>query len=377
VLTLHIDTERTWRGGEQQVLYLLEGLRSYGVPSVLLAQPNSPLFERARAAGVDVRELRVRGEADLESGWRIARLVEDESFDLVHCHTSHAHSIALAARVIAKRRDAPKIVVARRVDFSIFRHSFLHLNGIKYRRCDRIVAVSQRVKDVLTSDGIAPEIVSIVRDGIDVERISRAPDRTAELRARYGIGDGQPLILNVAHMAHHKGQCHLVDAMPAILAERPDARTVVVGHGELRESLEARARGLGLGSRLVFAGFQPPDEIPSFLKAADVFAFPSVEEGLGSSLLDAMAAGVPIVASRAGGIPEIIRDDETGVLVEPGDPGALARGILRLLNDRAAARRIASAATCYVRTQGTKERMVEETAVIYRRTLASAVPSPA
>src|SRR5262249_13584628 len=158
--------------------------------------------------------------------------------------TSHAHSIALAARVFAKRGDAPKLVVARRVDFSIYRHSFLHLNGFKYRQCDRIVAVSQRVKDVLVRDGVEPELVSIVRDGIDLDRIADAPERTSELRSRFGIAEGERVVLNVAHMAHHKGQCHLVDAAPAILAARPDARILIVGGGELREFLEARARGL-------------------------------------------------------------------------------------------------------------------------------------
>jgi glycosyltransferase involved in cell wall biosynthesis len=366
VKTLHLDTERTWRGGEQQLFYLLEGLRARGLPAAVLARPGSPLLERARGAGFDARPLEVRGEADVRAAWTLARGLREERFDVLHCHTSHAHSVAIAARLLTPRAIMPRLVVARRVDFSIFRHSFLGLNGLKYRRVDKIVAVSEAVRDVLSRDGVDPRSIAVVRDGIEVERIERAPERTDEIRRGLGLRAGERLVANVAHMAGHKGQRYLVAAVPAIRAARPEARVAIFGEGELREELEAQARALGLGEGLIFAGFRPPDEIPSILKAADVFAFPSVEEGLGSSLFDAMAAGAPIVASRAGGIPEIVRDGETGLLVPPRDPDALARAVVRVLDDRALAEGLAEAARRFVRAEGTKERMVDETIAVYR-----------
>ena len=146
---------------------------------------------------------------------------------------------------------------------------------------------------------------------------------------------------------------------------------MIFGEGELCNELQGQARVLRIGDGLIFAGFRPPDEIPSILKAADVFVMSSVEEGLGTSLFDAMAAGAPIVATRAGGIPEIVRDGETGLLVPTRDSAALAEAVVRLLNYAALARRLSDAAGVFVRRDGTKERMVEQTVRVYTELVQS------
>jgi glycosyltransferase involved in cell wall biosynthesis len=368
--SLHIDTEPTWRGGEQQLFYTVEGLRARGLPAAVLAQPGSPLLERALAAGFDAQAFRIHGEADLAAAWRLSRLLRDRHFDILHCHTPHAHSIGVLARWLTPAEWRPKLVVTRRVDFSIRRvGDLLGLSPLKYNRADCIIAVSQAVRDVLVRDGVDASRIALVREGIDVERIERAPDRAGELRASLGIRDGERIVANVAALTAHKGQRYLVEAVPRIRSAHPGARIVIFGEGELHAELEKQARTLALGDGLVFAGFRPPDEIPSILKAADVFVLPSVEEGLGTSLFDAMAAGTPIVATRAGGIPEIVRDGETGLLVPPRDSAALANAIIRLLGDAVLAQRLAAAAGRYVRAEGTKERMVEETIRVYESLL--------
>lgn len=365
--SLHIDTEPTWRGGEQQLFYTLEGLCARGLLATLLAQPGSPLVERARAAGFDARAFRMRGELDLVAAWRLVRLLREECFDIVHCHTPHAHAIAVAALWFASANPRPKLVVARRVDFSIRRRAdVLGLSSRKYNRADCIIAVSQAVREILVRDGVKASKIAFVREGIDVARIERAPDRAPEIRASLGIREGERIVANVAALTAHKGQRYLLEAVPVIRAARPEARVVIFGQGELRDELERHARALGLGDGLIFAGFRSPEEIPSILKAIDVFVLSSVEEGLGTSLFDAMAAGAPIVATRAGGIPEIVRDGETGLLVPPRDPAALAGAVTRVLNDASLARRLAEAAGRFVRSAGTKERMVEETLRVYR-----------
>jgi glycosyltransferase involved in cell wall biosynthesis len=364
--TLHIDTEPTWRGGEQQLFYTLEGLRARGLPATLLAQPDSPLLERARGAGFDAQAFRIRGEADVAAAWRMSRLLRERRFDILHCHTPHAHAIAAFARWLAPPERRPKLVVARRVDFSIRRRGdLLGLSRRKYARADAIIAVSQAVRDVLARDGVDSSRIFVVRSGIDVARIERAPDRPGEIRTTLGIREGGRLVVNVAALTAHKGQRYLLDAVPRIRAAHPDARVAIFGAGELRGALEEQARALALGGGLIFAGLRPPDEIPSILKAAHVFVLPSVEEGLGTSLYDAMAAGAPIVATRAGGIPEIVRDGETGLLVPPRDAAALAAAINRVLSDAALARRLTENAARFVRAEGTKERMVEETILVY------------
>jgi len=364
--SLHMDTERTWRGGEQQLLYTAEGLRDRGMPVTVLAQPDSPLFECARAAGLDTRAFSVRSEADLGAARRLKKLLRSEPFDIVHCHTPHAHAIAVAALWVLPAALRPKLVVSRRVDFSIRRRGDLFgLSIRKYNRADRILAVSAAVRGILIRDGVDAARITLVREGIDVARIERAPQRTAEIRAMLGIRENERLIGNVAALTAHKGQRYLVEAVPAVRAALPGARVAIFGEGELRSELEAQARSLGLGDALVFAGFRPPEEVPAILKALDLFVMSSVEEGLGTTLFDAMAAGTPIVATCAGGIPEIVRDGETGLLVEKRDPQALAAAVVRMLTDAPLAKRLAAAAGEFVRREGTKERMVEETLRAY------------
>jgi len=243
--SLHIDTEPTWRGGEQQLFYTLEGLRARGLPAALLAQPGSPLLERARAAGFDAQPFRIHGEADLPAAWRLSRLLRERHFDILHCHTPHAHSIAVLARWLTAAEWRPKLVVARRVDFSIRRKSdILGLSRRKYNRADCIIAVSQAVRDVLVRDGVDASRIVVVCEGIDVERIERAPDRARELRASLGIREGERIVANVAALTAHKGQRYLLEAVPQIRAAHPAARIVIFGEGELRAELEKQARTL-------------------------------------------------------------------------------------------------------------------------------------
>jgi len=367
--TLHIDTELTWRGGEQQVLYTLEGLRQRNLYATLLAQPGSPLLERAQASGINVRAFPIHGEADLAAAWRLAHILRREEFQILHCHTPHAHAIAIAARWFTRQGRFPKLVVARRVDFSVAQRDYFGLSRRKYNRADCVISVSQAVRDVLVRDGVDPHKIVLVREGIDVARIDAAPDRHDQVRHSLGLREGEKLVANIAALTDHKGQRYLVEAVPAIRAARPDARVVIFGEGELRGALEAQARALGLGDTLIFAGFRPPDEIPSILKAVDVFVFPSILEGLGTSLFDAMAAGTPIVASRVGGIPELVRDGQTGLLVTPRDPQALARAVVRLLDSPELARQLRESARRFVQAEGTHHRMVEETIRVYEQLL--------
>ena len=327
------------------------------------------MSERARAAGHPVHELRMRGEVDPLAVAALRRLILRGGFQVVHAHTSHAHTLlSLAAATIPAGRR-PRVVVARRVDFSIYRRSFLGLNGLKYRHgVDRFVTVSEAIRRVLIEDGIAPGKIECVHSGIDVARVAEAPARTAEVRRELGVPEGHALVLNVAHLADHKGQRYLVAAAPEIVARRPATTIVIAGDGELRGELEAQARELGVADRVLFPGFR--QDVPQLLKAADVFVMPSHMEGLGTSVLDAMAAGVPVVGTEAGGMPEMIQDGVTGLLCPVRDPAALARATLRLLEDRELAGRLAGRAATLVRERFSREAMVAGTVAVYQRLLA-------
>jgi len=317
-----------------------------------------------------VHPVSMRGEADLLAVWRLRRLVRRGGFDLLHLHTSHAHTLGVAAAALAGRPRA-RTVVSRRVDFSIYRHSFLGLNGWKYTRgTDRVVCVSNRIREVLVQDGLPPASLRVAHSGIDLARLDDAPPGAARIRAEIGIPADAPVIGNVAALAGHKGQRTLVEAAPRVLEAVPEAWILIAGDGALREELERRAEELGVSARVRFLGFRA--DVPSLLGAFTVFCFPSLLEGLGTSVLDAMAARLPIVASRAGGIPEAVEDGVSGLLVEPGAPGPLADALVSLLRDPDARRRLGAAARARVEALFTVERTVEGTLAVYRELMGGA-----
>jgi glycosyltransferase involved in cell wall biosynthesis len=365
--TLHFDTEIAWRGGQRQVFLLLEGLVRRGVGATLASPETSPLFERARSAGLAAIPLDARNDADLFAVFHLARLLRRERFDVLHCHTGRAHGVALLSRRLVPVSSRPKIIVSRRVAFA----SASFLLRRKFAGADRIVAVSQAVKRGLVAAGIDPGRIAVVRDGIPLDQSAPDPADRERVRCLLHLAPADRLVLNVAHLSAEKGQSDLIAAAARIHAAAPDSRVAIVGGGKLRAKLEREAAAAG-DARILFAGFWPPERISSLLAAAAVFVLPSRQEGLGSILLEAMAAGVPIVAASAGGIPEIVRDGSTGLLVPPGDPEALAAAVLRLLADPGLAARLAAAALEFVRREGSADRMVEETVAVYRELAGAA-----
>ncbi|MBL4849459.1 MAG: glycosyltransferase family 4 protein [Planctomycetes bacterium] len=366
---LHLNTEPTWRGGEQQVLYLLDGLAARGLPSEIIAQPGKPMAERAAKSGHVVHERTMHGEIDLPAALYIRRRILAGEINFVHAHTSHAHSLGAVAVRLTPAARRPKMIVARRVDFSIYRRSFFGLNGLKYRHgVDHYVTVSEAIRQVLISDGLPPEWITCVHSGIDLARIDDAPEETAKLRAELDVPDGHKLIGNVAALAGHKGQRYLIEAIPTILAQEPEVTFVIVGDGELKEELLAQADTLGVAERIRFTGFRT--DVPSLLKAFDIFVMPSHMEGLGTSVLDALAARLPVVGTEAGGMPEILIEGETGLVCPIKDGPAIAKNVLRLLADPELAARLAVAGRARVEKMFSTDSMVEGTLAVYRRLLA-------
>ena len=360
---LHLNTERTWRGGEQQTLHLIQGLMHRGIAVCLVSQPESPMTQRALKAGVEVIPVTMHGEVDLIAAGRIRAAIKKFNCDVVHSHTSHAHSLAFGASLGLKIRR----LVTRRVDFSIFRHSFLHLSGIKYRSmADFYVAISQKIKDVLVADGIEAGRIFVIHSGIDPGRFSA--DRGDYLRDEFNIGNHEKIVINVAHLAGHKGQKYLVQAIPRVVEKIPDVRFFIIGKGELMTDLKQRAAALGLTNELVFTGFR--DDVGAFYNLADLFVMSSVQEGLGTSIMDALAVGKPVVATRSGGIPEIISDGQSGRLVESANPSALANGIIELLQQPDLARKMAAQGQEVVRRRFSIDAMVDQYVQVYERILS-------
>ncbi|MGD8523629.1 MAG: glycosyltransferase [Desulfobacterales bacterium] len=361
---LHINTERTWRGGEQQTLHLLQGLRDRKLNSHLICQPGSPMAKAATTIGITVFPIRMHGEIDFMAAYRIRKLIRKYQYSIIHCHTSHAHTIAF----LASWGTNVSRLVTRRVDFSIFRHSFLKLSGIKYKYlADYYIAISRKIKEVLVSDGIAAERVFVVHSGIDPDRFRT--ESSKELISEFTIKNDEKVVINVAHLAGHKGQKYLVRAIPTVVEHFPRTRFFIVGGGELMEELKALAVSIGLTDELVFTGFR--EDVGAFYRLADLFVMSSVEEGLGTAVLDALALGKPVVATNSGGIPEMITDGENGRLVPAKNPDALAAGIIEMLADSDRARRMAVRGPELVKARFSIEAMVAGNIDVYGCILSS------
>ena len=368
MFSLHVDTARTWRGGQYQALLTVLGLRRRGERAALAAQPRGELFRRA-AEGGDLHPLALRGDLDLHAAWRLSRLIRDLAPDVLHAHDAHAIAVASLARALAGRRAAPPLVASRRVDFHIRGNAF---SRWKYRQVDRFICASSAIRDMLAADGVPPKRTTIVHEGIDIDRIERAP--RLDLHREFDLPPGCPLAGNVAALVPHKGQRHLIDAAALLVRRVPDARVLIVGAGELAGALARQIRRLNLDGRVILTGFRA--DVPSVLKGLDLFVMSSVTEGLGTSVLDAMAAGLAVVGTRAGGIPESVLDGQTGLLAPPGDAPALARAIAHLLQDTVQRQAFGAAGRRRARAAFSAERMVDETAATYAA-LAGARPSPA
>ncbi|MBI3297499.1 MAG: glycosyltransferase [Elusimicrobia bacterium] len=340
----HLDSERGFRGGERQLLYLAAHARRRGHDNVVVCRSGAPLQARARALGFSVMNLPFVSEWDPVSAWRLARAAAMPGA-VLHAHTAHGAGLASLAR----RLGGPAWVAHRRVDFRL--RGALG-PGLKYGSAGAFIAVSKAIKDILAEDGVEARRVDVIPDSLPLgaeeaglvgaaEPWGPSADRGA-LRARLGLDPRHEWVGNLAAMVPHKDQPNLLRAVPAVVARRPKTRFLIVGDGPLRPELEALADSLGVRGAVRFPGHQ--EDPRPWLQALDVYCQPSWGEGLGSVLLEAMACRVPIVATTAGGIPEVAKDGHSAWLVPPRDPAALASALLAALDGPAEAGSRAAAA---------------------------------
>ncbi len=356
---LHIDEQTGWRGGEQQASYLIRGLAERGHTCVIAGRPRSPFLLANQGAGTVARiEAPFRGEIDLWSAALLARAVHRYAIDILHAHTSHALTYACLARALARRG---KIVASRRVDFAPRPNAF---SRWKYGCADRVIAISHRIGEVLREFGVPDSKLTVVHSGVDPARFDVAPLP----RSALGVPDDVPLIGNVAALVGHKDHATLISAMPVVLSAIPDAHLVIAGDGPLRPEIEGRIAELDIGHAVHLLGFR--DDVPQVLRALDVFVLSSKEEGLGTSVLDAMAAGVPVVATAGGGISEMVDHERTGLLTPPREPEALAQAIIRLLRDAELRRSLTAGGVALVHGRFTAEHMVTGNLSVYSELLA-------
>lgn len=354
---LHLDTERGWRGGERQLLWLAGELQRQGHVCFVAARSGELLADRARRLGMPTVSCNPAGEADLIAAMRLRRMLRLLEVELIHAHTAHALALAALATM---GRPIP-VVAARRVDFPLRRNVATRW---KYAHAAAVVAVSGAVRDVLVRGGLPPERVTVVHDGVDLGReISPASVGTL---AALGVPAGAPLAVQVAQMVGHKDPVTFVRAVAAARRAVPTIQALLVGEGDERPAVERAIAELGMGGVVHLTGYRI--DADSLLAAADVAVLSSREEGMGSVLLDALMLGRPAVATRAGGIPEVLEDGVSGLLAPVGDAAALGAAIARVLTEPALAARLATAGRARVE-RFSMPRTAAATLDVYRRVL--------
>lgn len=357
---LHVEGGAHLYGGALQLLYLLEGLAARGIDNHLACRRGCALAMRAEPFA-EVHGMPMHGDLDVLMTGRLYRLIHRVQPDLVHLHSRIGADVMGG---IAARLAGVPVLHTRRVDNPESRW----LVALKYRLHHRVIAISEGIARVLLAEGLPPAKLRVVRSAVVAERFAR-PCRPGLLRERLGLPEDALLIGVVAQLIERKGHAVLLRALPALVAEQPRLQVVFFGQGPLAATLEQQARELGLEQRVHLVGFR--EDLAELLPCLAVLVHPARMEGLGVSLLQAAAAGVPIVATAVGGIPEAVEDGVTGVLVPAGDSEALGQAMRSLLADRSLREQLGRAGAERVRRVFSVELMVEANLAVYRELLAA------
>lgn len=329
---VHVASGREWRGGQNQVYLLTRELARARDPvrQVVVTGAGTMLARKLADAGVPVRGVGWRAGLSVTA---LAGAVRECAGgpSLLHAHDAHALTIAGVAGLLT----GTPFVVTRRVVFPLGRRGF-------WPRAERIIAVSQAVRDALLADGLPPQKIPVVHSGIDLEAVRSA--NPAGIRARLGLPEDAPLVVSLGALDRDKDPEALLAAAAALAGRSPELYWAIAGDGPLRSRLEAAIARENLGTRVALVGRLDHEDALRLIASARVYVTATRAEGLGTTVLEAMALGVPIVATRVGGIPEMLGDG-AGVLIPPGDPAELAAAVEELLmNSELRARSVGRAA---------------------------------
>jgi glycosyltransferase involved in cell wall biosynthesis len=345
---VHVASGREWRGGQRQVWLLARELARRGVDQVVVTAGDSELARRLGSAGVGVRQVRWRAGLDPRV---LPALLGELRHRRAILHAHDAHALTLAG-MCAGLSGAP-LVATRRVTFPLKRKLF-------WARAQRVIAISGAVRDALTLDGLAPDRLAVIPSAVDVAelRATTGPD----IRTRFGLPEKGQVAVSLGGLTPEKDQSTLIEAAALLVRDLPTLHWVIVGEGPLRSALQGRVARLGLEERVHLVGQLADPHMA--LAGANVFVLSSLAEGLGSSVLAAMALDVPVVATRVGGIPEVLGSG-AGVLVPAGKPADFAAAVHRVLAEPAYAADLKRAARRELRrfTVGT---MAEQVMQVYR-----------
>lgn len=324
---LQVSTPNSWRGGEQQAAYLAHALKELKVEVFIMTPFDSALSLRMQEDGISVINFDSRGFLDLSLAKKIAKVCAEEKFDLIHTHDSHAHSAAVLSAAVFGNRTP--IVVSRRVDFAVSSNLFSKWK-YNYTSIKKIICVSEMILKITAPSIRDRNKLAVVHSGINTEQYNFIPNGNL-LKEELNLSPDTMLVGNLSALADHKDFPTFLKVARRVVDENPWVHFVVAGSGDERGFIEKFIEENKLSSRIHLLGFRK--DVPKVMKSLDVFLITSKTEGLGTIVLEAFAAGIPVVATRAGGIPELVNDHVTGLLKEIGDVEGLTNAVHQILLD--------------------------------------------
>ena len=355
---LYVDLEREWRGGQSQALFTVRGLRERSHDAHLVTVRDSPLARRAETAGIPIHAVGSKARR-IGAALLLRRMLAKKEYAILHANEPHA----LTAAWMAGAAKRVPMVMSRRVAYPLQKGS---LARARYFSAARIVAISQFVAKSVLNSGVTPEKVEIVYEGVEIPTLPTAKARRVA-RQRWKVSESEILFGCVGYLLPEKGQEIAVRAMAIVRQKFPEARLLLAGDGPCRAGLERLVRELNLRDAAIFAGFIA--DVPQVYAALDAFVFPSLAEPLGTSLLAAMAWGLPVVAVASGGVPEYVEDGQTGLLTASPNTELLSEGMIRLLSERPLRERLGQEARRTIEERFSAARMVENTIRVYEKVL--------
>lgn len=360
---LHVNSAENWRGGEQQVAYLTEGLKIKNIDQLVFCRQNSAFAHFCKEK--DIPFLSFRPQNPLGIAFQLKKICLQEKIALMHFHDSTMHTCAVLAADLF--RNPTPFVVSRRVDYPVKKNIFSRWK-YNHPKLKKILCVSETIRRMYLADIKNPKKLITVYSGIELEKFKYPA--SGILRREFQIASDTLLIGNVAAISPHKDYYTFVNTVEILYKQGLEARYLIIGsEDDLEESQKIKTyiREKNLDNQIILTGFRR--DIPQILPELDIFLFTSQTEGLGTSLLDAFACKVPVVATKAGGIPELVIHEKTGLLSPVKDANDLAQNVLRLVRTASLRSEIVAGACVHLQNFS-KEKTLENTLRIYKECIS-------
>ncbi|WP_375579202.1 glycosyltransferase [Marivirga tractuosa] len=334
---IHFSTEKNWRGGEQQIAYLIDELNSHGIENHLICKKNSEMEKYAINQNISFSALSIRNSIDLKAILNVSKIFNQQKADFVHLHTSKAHTIGLAASFWAPDQS---FILHRRVSFPI-RNSWINRKKYNSKSIKKIVCISNDVASMVGKMVNNTQKIEIIYSGVDLEKFNLS-SHNFNIREELKISEDKNIVIGVGALSPEKDFTTFLKTAKITLEEAQNVHFLIVGKGKEAPQLKELYQELGIKKNISFLGFRT--DIPSILLQSDIFMLCSQSEGLGTSFIDASAAECALVGTNTGGIPEIIEDGKTGFLATVGNEQELSEKLITILQNQELRHTFAAAA---------------------------------